>query len=254
MASGSTAHSDHDASSPRILADQASRLFRPDYRAVLRPVGGHGLGIMGASKKSGKLGAISLLAEILTPILGARSEGIAEQLIERFNSVHCVFAASPDALLRTLDGDEQAVAAILGLRRITAIELRERFSGGRVNIFGKAFLDFLLTELDNPREERLRLVFLDHENNFLRDEDMTSGAKNFIGGSFRTIISRALDLDADKIVAAHNHPSGNVTPSGKDKQFTAELERLCLRIDIELVDHLIVGRGQVFSMRRDNLL
>ena len=56
------------------------------------------------------------------------------------------------------------------------------------------------------------------------------------------VFSAALGVGAKAIVVAHNHPSGDVTPSAQDKVFTAELTRLGLALGVEVLDHLIVTR------------
>lgn len=70
----------------------------------------------------------------------------------------------------------------------------------------------------------------------------------------RAIIARALALDARALVIAHNHPSGDATPSAADKAATRRLGKLCEMLDIALHDHLIFAAGECESFRRLGLL
>jgi DNA repair protein RadC len=58
---------------------------------------------------------------------------------------------------------------------------------------------------------------------------------------------------AAAIIAAHNHPSGNTMPSPEDVRLTTTLREAGELLDIELLDHLVIGRGAFLSMRERNL-
>ncbi|MCJ2183829.1 hypothetical protein MTR62_14165 [Novosphingobium sp. 1949] len=77
------------------------------------------------------------------------------------------------------------------------------------------------------------------------------GGASRIGGRYRMLIEPALRLGARVIVLAHNHPSGDPTPSGADIVMTRGLLALARVLDVELVDHLVVGGRRVCSMRAD---
>jgi len=64
------------------------------------------------------------------------------------------------------------------------------------------------------------------------------------------IFKEAVRANAPAIALAHNHPSGDPTPSADDIALTANLERAASILDIELLDHLIIGQGRWLSLRR----
>ncbi|WP_432704274.1 JAB domain-containing protein [Escherichia coli] len=68
------------------------------------------------------------------------------------------------------------------------------------------------------------------------------------------VIKRALHHNAAAVVLAHNHPSGEVTPSKADRLITERLVQALGLVDIRVPDHLIVGGSQVFSFAEHGLL
>ncbi len=70
----------------------------------------------------------------------------------------------------------------------------------------------------------------------------------------REVIKRALYHNAAAVVLAHNHPSGEVTPSKADRLITERLVQALGLVDIRVPDHLIVGGSQVFSFAEHGLL
>ena len=70
----------------------------------------------------------------------------------------------------------------------------------------------------------------------------------------RIILQKALQHNAAGLILAHNHPSGSTTPSEDDKQLTTLLRKTLLLVDITLIDHFIIGRGDVYSFAEHGLL
>ncbi|WP_158611070.1 JAB domain-containing protein [Aurantiacibacter spongiae] len=102
--------------------------------------------------------------------------------------------------------------------------------------------------LSDDGQERLAGVFL-RENELLRAEVLAAGDRSFVSLRMRPIAERALACGADRLVIAHNHPSGDPRPSAEDSESTRRLGKICAALDIELVDHLIFAPPRVCSMR-----
>ena len=113
----------------------------------------------------------------------------------------------------------------------------------------------LLTHYAHQRQERLGGVFLDSRHRILKEErEIYVGTINNALVSTRDIISLALNANATGIVIYHNHPSGGIAPSDEDLTFTSKLSSSLGLIDIELVDHLIIGTHGYYSMGERGLL
>jgi DNA repair protein RadC len=70
----------------------------------------------------------------------------------------------------------------------------------------------------------------------------------------REILKRALELGASAIILAHNHPSGDPTPSRADIDMTREIGKAAIALKIALHDHIVVARGGVLSFKAQGLL
>ena len=70
----------------------------------------------------------------------------------------------------------------------------------------------------------------------------------------RTLLRRAVDLNAAGIILVHNHPSGVAEPSQADRDITAELKRALALIDVRVLDHFIVGSGAPTSLALRGLI
>jgi len=70
----------------------------------------------------------------------------------------------------------------------------------------------------------------------------------------REVIKRALELNATALIIAHNHPSGDPSPSRADIEMTHKLRDMAQGFNIALHDHLVVSRGAVLSFKEKGLL
>ena len=102
--------------------------------------------------------------------------------------------------------------------------------------------------------EQFRILFLDSRNRLIRDEVQGRGTVNHTPAYPREVVKRALDLNATGIVLAHNHPSGDPTPSQADIQVTSAIAAAARPIGIVLHDHVVVGRSGWLSFRQQGLL
>lgn len=107
----------------------------------------------------------------------------------------------------------------------------------------------LMTTYAHQQQEHLGAVFLDSRHRILQQREIYVGTLNNALVSTRDIITSALTHNASGIVAYHNHPSGNPTPSEDDMAFTQKLGHSLGLVDIELVDHLIIGAHRYYSMQ-----
>jgi DNA repair protein RadC len=72
--------------------------------------------------------------------------------------------------------------------------------------------------------------------------------------STRDIVRAALETNASGVVLFHNHPSGDPSPSAEDLTFTKRVQQSLALVDVELVDHLVLGAQRYCSMRGRGLL
>lgn len=194
------------------------------------------------------------MAAHLEPFAGARAGEAADRLIHGFGGLGRALHASPEQLVRVLEGDRLTAEALVAARRLVEAGLRERVTRSPIAPTDPDYRDFLLHLLNQKPAEHLHATFLDHASGYLGDEYVARGSGGQVGADVRKILERALDLGARAVILAHNHPSGNAEPSEADLLATRHLRALLRSVDIALLDHLVVGGCRIVSLRERGAL
>ncbi len=111
----------------------------------------------------------------------------------------------------------------------------------------RAAREWLILNMAGLEREEFRVLYLNNQNQLIAGETLFTGTINRTEVHPREVIKRALYHNAAAVVLAHNHPSGEVTPSKADRLITERLVQALGLVDIRVPDHLIVGGSQVFS-------
>ena len=195
------------------------------------------------------LGTAELLTLVLGPGGGAPAPVVARLLLERYPEP-AVLARQPLEVLQGMPGVGLARAA----RLHAACELGLRLSGPSptrgLRVTGPdALAGLLRQELGGLDRERVIALYLDARHCLLALRTVSIGTLDASLVHPREVFRPAVGLQAAAIVLAHNHPSGCARPSGEDLELTRRLVRCGRLLGIELLDHLIVGDGEVVSIR-----
>ena len=102
--------------------------------------------------------------------------------------------------------------------------------------------------------EAFACLMLDTRHRLLRFEVLFEGTIDVANVHPRELIKRCLEVNAAAIILAHNHPSGVPEPSVADITLTERLQPLLRELGVRLLDHVVVGRGQVVSMAARGLI
>jgi DNA repair protein RadC len=111
----------------------------------------------------------------------------------------------------------------------------------------------LSSEMAALDQEELRVVLLNTRNEVLRVVTVYRGSVNAAQIRVSEVFKEAVRQNAPSLVVAHNHPSGDPTPSADDVAVTRELVKAGQLLDIEVLDHLVIGDGRHVSLRRRSL-
>ena len=188
--------------------------------------------------------------ELLAIVLGAGPTAgrLSRRLIDRFGSLAAVARAHPAEL--RLAG----VAPLVAPRLAAAAELGQRLARSWPDDpwtirTPTDVAEPLVDAMGALEREELRVLLLDTRNTVTAERTVYMG--NLAGSSVRIgeVYRDAVRACAAAIIVAHNHPSGDTTPSGEDLRITAELAEAGRMLDIELLDHLVIGRGRWVSLR-----
>jgi len=107
---------------------------------------------------------------------------------------------------------------------------------------------------DAAKREQFVVCFLNGQNCILSTETLFVGSLTTSAVYPREVVQRIIDLGAAAVMLAHNHPSGELTPSNSDRAVTKKLQTALSAIDVEVLDHLIIGGAAFFSFADHRLL
>ena len=135
-----------------------------------------------------------------------------------------------------------------------AYRARFRMNVGEVFSGSRQVADHLMAVLDGRDRETFVVLFLNGRNALIATEIIFEGTLTQAVVFPREIIKYALLKNAAAIICGHNHPSGEVRPSGDDQQITKKIKIACETVGIQLLDHLIIAGGEFFSFADGGLL
>jgi DNA repair protein RadC len=169
--------------------------------------------------------------------------------------------AEHDGLLGLMRMDAVDLAAIHGLGPAKAAKLKAALEiAARVVALGPDqrpqigspddVVNLVGIEMAALDQEQLRVVLLDTKHRVLAIRTVYQGSVNQAQVRIAEVFREAIRHNAVAMIAVHNHPSGDPTPSGADVTLTTEMARAGELLDIEVLDHLIIGRGRHVSLRR----
>ena len=196
-----------------------------------------------------------LIALLLrTGVVGTNVLQLAENLLATFGGLAGLLHTPPDALERVkgLGPAKRAeMAAVLEIaRRSVAGELAAR----PVFDAPAKVKEYLALQLGSREHEVFAVLFLDAQTRLVRLEEMFRGTLTQTSVYPREVVKRALELGAAAVILAHNHPSGAAEPSRADEYLTQTLKSALALIDVRVLDHLVVGHGQIVSFAERGLL
>ncbi|KAF0122683.1 MAG: DNA repair protein RadC [Methylocystaceae bacterium] len=174
---------------------------------------------------------------------------LAKALITRFGSFAETVAARPERL-REVGGLSEA--AIVEIKLVEAAAKRLARGALQKRPVLSSFmevLDYCRTAMAFAEREEFRILFLDKRNALIADEVQGVGTIDHTPVYPREIVRRALELGASALILAHNHPSGDPTPSAADIRMTKDIAAIAQPFGITVHDHLIVGRHGHASFR-----
>jgi len=204
-----------------------------------------------------KLGPQALSsAELLAILLRAGVPGenavqVGQRLLDKFGDLTGLHHAPFEELCQ-----QRGVGAAKATQILAAIELGRRLTlpveSKTINSPAEA-AELVQYEMSGLEQEHLRVIMLDSRNHVLGIAEVYKGSVNssqvHIGEVFKPAISR----NAPAIIVIHNHPSGDPTPSPDDVAVTRAILQAGKLLDIDVLDHMVIGQGRWVSMKERGL-
>jgi len=192
-------------------------------------------------------------AELLAILLGSGTEGknaieLAREMLDDGGGVPMMARNEVDQLTKT-----RGVGLAKAARIAAAFELGRRSAAQEIKVppayDAKALARRAMAKMRDYVQEHLMGVFLDSRGHVLREREIYIGTIDRAVVSTRDVLKFALDANATGVVLYHNHPSGEVTPSAEDREFTDRMSDALELANMRLIDHLIIGRKVFASLK-----
>lgn len=198
-------------------------------------------------------------AELIAILIGSGNKNeTAVELSQRIlhsvnNNLDSLGKLDISTLINNFNGIGEAkaitiVAALeLGKRRKTTDPIKQLQI-----LSSKDIYDIFQPILGDLKHEEVWLLLLNKANKVIKKIQISKGGITGAIIDIRLIIKQAIDNLATNIVLIHNHPSGNINPSQNDDRITLKLKDACSLLDINMVDHLIIGNNIEYYSYRDH--
>ncbi|RLD95640.1 MAG: hypothetical protein DRI93_02295 [Aquificota bacterium] len=200
----------------------------------------------------GALRNYELLAIILSR--GTRKEGVLEMAHRIMEQYHPAFLEQELTVekVKTLYN----LGTVHACQFIAAMELGRRLfqKGKEVYFRTPGQVHEYLKGMAYLSKEHVRALYLDVKNRLIREEVVSIGGLNSSPLQPREVIRPALLCNAAGIILAHNHPSGDPEPSPGDLEITARVKEACRLMDMELLDHIVIGDKGYVSLKEQGVL
>lgn len=148
---------------------------------------------------------------------------------------------------------------INGIGKVKAVELKavgeiakrisKPLNTDKIKIYSKEDVaELLLEEMQNEENEILKVLLLNNQNYLKKVITIAVGNENNIIVNVKAILAEPVKMQIPKIILVHNHPSGSSIPSSLDIEFTKKVRQAANLLDIQLLDHIIIGDGEFQSV------
>lgn len=199
------------------------------------------------------LSNVELIALILRT--GYKQESVlelAQRLLKEIGGFSALSTVTY-ADLTALKGIKQAKAIEL----LSIIEIAKRLKN--ISTLEKSLLnpydifERVHNQLMFLKQEHFLVLCLDNKNRVLKEKTIFIGSLNMSVVTPREVFKEAIAVNSAKIVLVHNHPSGDARPSHEDICMTNQFKELGKMMDIEVIDHIIIGWNQFYSIEANQL-
>lgn len=189
-----------------------------------------------------------LLAIFLrTGLPGLHVIRLAEQLLVQFGSLHGLLAAD---FAQFSSHKGLGAATYAQLQAVSELAFRffsSHMAQENAMLNPKVTQYYLHSLLAHHEREVFLVLFLDNQHRVIRHQEMFVGTISSVVVHPREIVRAALKANAAAIILAHNHPSGKAEPSRADRLITEQVVNACRLLEIRVLDHLVIGRGECAS-------
>lgn len=173
---------------------------------------------------------------------------LAYYLLNKFSSLRNIFDADIEQICQTPRLNKNKFMLFKIAIEISHRCLEEQVINTSIIDNKETAILYLTSKLRSHKREVFACLFLNNQNKLIHYEELFYGTINNTYVYPREVAKAALKHNAASVIFAHNHPSGSSAPSPQDKHLTKTLTKILKPLDIRVLDHIIIGNNDHFSM------
>jgi DNA repair protein RadC len=179
---------------------------------------------------------------------------VAKALLEKFGGFQEVLEAPVEELASFPGLGEHSAILIKMTRDCSDLFLKKKAAKKSRVCCAPDLINYCRMSMAGLKDEQFRVVFLNTQNEIIEIETIQEGTIDQSVVYPRKVMERALYHKAAAMIFVHNHPGGKVRPSMADKEITNTLVSAATAMDIEVHDHIIIGKEGYYSFRDSGLM
>ncbi len=179
---------------------------------------------------------------------------VARNLLKHFGGLAQVLEAPLAELCQVKGVGEKNALALKFIQEVVQRFLVRRLEERPQISSAKEVYAYLAHSMGPLGREVFKVLFLDARHRLITTEDLFQGTLTESVVYPREILRRALELKAAALILAHNHPSGDPSPSPADVRVTRQVLLAARLLQVRLLDHLVVAKGGYFSFAEKGML
>ncbi len=191
-------------------------------------------------------------------VRGRSAVDLARELLLEHKSLAGLFAASNAELIGSKGIGKAKAAQLKAAYELAKRALHERIPREKAlsspDAVRATLQDWMRLHLGGRQRELFAVAYLDAQNRLIEIEELFEGTLTQTSVYPREVVRYALKHNARSVIFAHNHPSGVAEPSQADQVLTETLKRALRLVDVEVLDHFVIGHGAALSFAERGLL
>ncbi|SFV86115.1 DNA repair protein RadC [hydrothermal vent metagenome] len=194
------------------------------------------------------LSDVELLAIFLrTGIKGKSAVALAHDLITQFGSLGKLLTATEEDFCKGKGLGRAKYVGLQGVLEMARRHFTSEAEKGEEFTEPKQIARYLHLHIGNLSRETFVVMLLNQKHHLIKLERLFIGTLNQASVHPREVLTVALENKAAAVVLAHNHPSGDPTPSQADINITHKIKKALALIDVRVLDHIVIGDGGRFE-------
>jgi DNA repair protein RadC len=185
---------------------------------------------------------------------GKSAVDLARELLSQFGNLQNLLAASQKEFCQNNGVGSAKYVQLQAVLEISRRYLFEEMQNSLLLTNSRVVKEYLVAQIGGYQHEIFGCLFLNNKHRLICFRELFQGSIDHIQVYPREIVKEALALNAAAVIFAHNHPSGDITPSRCDREVTEVLEKALQPVAIRLLDHVIVAGNRTFSFSESGWL